>query len=61
MNIPLFIKNYIDNLLGRAKATKGMTDLEVEELGNKLDDFLERYDGNCPGARGVQREVAWGV
>ena len=44
MNIPLFIKNYIDNLLGRAKATKGMTDLEVEELGNKLDDFLERYD-----------------
>ena len=45
MNIPLFIKNYIDNLLGRAKATKGMTDLEVEELGNKLDDFLERYDG----------------
>jgi len=45
MNIPLFIKNYIDNLLSRAKATKGMTNLEVEELGNKLDDFLERYDG----------------
>jgi hypothetical protein len=45
MKIPLFIKNYIDNLLSRAKATKGMTNLEVEDLSNKIDDFVERYKG----------------
>jgi len=45
VKIPLFIKNYLENLFNRAKTTKGMTNLEVEELSDKIDDFVERYKG----------------